>query len=281
MALPKTYEVDGAVRRGVEHRRPRGRDRRDRRRARRRARAADRGGPPAAAGVLGGQGRRAGAPTRSPAPARRSSWPSARSRSTASRSSGATGTGAAFVIECSSGTYVRSLIADLGDAYCERCGARGSGRSTSPTPIPSGSFALDEALELPARGAARGRGRAAGGHGGAVAGDAAGATVRLTDDEGLIALAEPDAGATASSSRSSASAAEVRKGRLGWAGSQSPPSEARPLRNDQHEPTVLHLLHDRRIAGLVRDEPNPPEDRRVGGQALESAEHTRAAGAAD
>jgi tRNA pseudouridine55 synthase len=26
---------------------------------------------------------------------------------------------AAFVIECSSGTYVRSLIADLGDAYCE------------------------------------------------------------------------------------------------------------------------------------------------------------------
>ena len=26
---------------------------------------------------------------------------------------------AAFAIECSSGTYVRSLIADLGDAYCE------------------------------------------------------------------------------------------------------------------------------------------------------------------
>ena len=25
---------------------------------------------------------------------------------------------AAFEIECSSGTYVRSLIADLGDAYC-------------------------------------------------------------------------------------------------------------------------------------------------------------------
>jgi tRNA pseudouridine55 synthase len=26
---------------------------------------------------------------------------------------------AEFEIECSSGTYVRSLIADLGDAYCE------------------------------------------------------------------------------------------------------------------------------------------------------------------
>jgi tRNA pseudouridine55 synthase len=28
------------------------------------------------------------------------------------------GADAAFEIECSSGTYVRSLIADLGDAYC-------------------------------------------------------------------------------------------------------------------------------------------------------------------
>jgi tRNA pseudouridine55 synthase len=26
---------------------------------------------------------------------------------------------AEFEIECSSGTYIRSLIADLGDAYCE------------------------------------------------------------------------------------------------------------------------------------------------------------------
>jgi tRNA pseudouridine55 synthase len=29
------------------------------------------------------------------------------------------GARAEFEIECSSGTYVRSLIADLGDAYCE------------------------------------------------------------------------------------------------------------------------------------------------------------------
>jgi tRNA pseudouridine55 synthase len=27
---------------------------------------------------------------------------------------------AEFEVQCSSGTYVRSLIADLGDAYCER-----------------------------------------------------------------------------------------------------------------------------------------------------------------
>ena len=32
---------------------------------------------------------------------------------------GGTGDRAEFEIECSSGTYVRSLVADLGDAYCE------------------------------------------------------------------------------------------------------------------------------------------------------------------
>jgi tRNA pseudouridine55 synthase len=48
---------------------------------------------------------------------------------------------AEFEIECSSGTYVRSLIADLGDAYCE---------SLRRTAI--GPFAVDEAemlLSLP------------------------------------------------------------------------------------------------------------------------------------
>ena len=41
---------------------------------------------------------------------------------------------AEFEIECSSGTYVRSLIADLGDAYCEEL------RRTA-----IGPFAVDEA----------------------------------------------------------------------------------------------------------------------------------------
>ena len=44
--------------------------------------------------------------------------PSARSRSRASSCCGARATAPAFAIECSSGTYVRALIADLGDAYC-------------------------------------------------------------------------------------------------------------------------------------------------------------------
>ena len=44
---------------------------------------------------------------------------------------------AEFEIECSSGTYVRSLIADLGDAYCE---------SLRRTAI--GPFEVDEAEKL-------------------------------------------------------------------------------------------------------------------------------------
>jgi tRNA pseudouridine55 synthase len=43
---------------------------------------------------------------------------------------------AEFEIECSSGTYVRSLIADLGDAYCEEL------RRTA-----IGPFTVDEADE--------------------------------------------------------------------------------------------------------------------------------------
>ena len=48
---------------------------------------------------------------------------------------------AAFEIECSAGTYVRSLVADLGDAYCEELER-----------VAIGDFRLDDAIEgaLPA-----------------------------------------------------------------------------------------------------------------------------------
>ncbi|MGH2864804.1 MAG: tRNA pseudouridine(55) synthase TruB [Solirubrobacteraceae bacterium] len=52
-------------------------------------------------------------------------------------------TRAAFAIECSSGTYVRSLIADLGDAYCLEL------RRTAVGP-----FDVADAVALPARGRA-------------------------------------------------------------------------------------------------------------------------------
>jgi len=107
-----------------------------------------------------------------------------------------------FLIECSSGTYVRALIADLGDAYCTalRRTAIGPFDVTEATREPSAEdlVGLGTALERflpvivlagePARRAA---------HGLAVEGPGpAGATVLLRDADGPIALAEPRPGGT-------------------------------------------------------------------------------------
>ena len=98
---------------------------------------------------------------------------------------------AAFAIECGSGTYVRSLVADLGDAYCLELRRTGIG----PFDVAdAGSFvgladalAFLPAVELDGDDARRA------GHGVAVAvaGGPAQGTVRLLDGDGLIALAEP------------------------------------------------------------------------------------------
>jgi tRNA pseudouridine55 synthase len=107
----------------------------------------------------------------------------------------------AFVIECSSGTYVRSLIADLGDAYClelrrTRIGGFDVAHADPGRPVPLAG-ALDFLPEVRLEGeAAR---RAA--HGGAVevaAGtvDPRAPAVRLIDETGLIALARLDADGT-------------------------------------------------------------------------------------
>ena len=98
-----------------------------------------------------------------------------------------------FVIECSSGTYVRSLIADLGDAYCEALRRTRIGHFDVAAADPGRVVELNEALaflpavELDAEAAVRV------GHGVAVPGSAEG-VVRLTDADGLIALAEPHEG---------------------------------------------------------------------------------------
>jgi tRNA pseudouridine55 synthase len=97
---------------------------------------------------------------------------------------------AAFAIECSSGTYVRSLIADLGDAYCLELRRTGIGPFDVAAADPERIVPLDDALAfLPAvdlgpEDARRAR------HGVAVSGAAEG-VVRLRDRDGLIALAEP------------------------------------------------------------------------------------------
>jgi tRNA pseudouridine55 synthase len=100
-----------------------------------------------------------------------------------------------FEIECSSGTYVRSLIAALGDAYCEDLRRTAIGPFEVRNADPDRIVGLDEALGfIPAvRLDPTQAHRAA--HGGAVPGQADSAgVVRLTDDDGVIALAEPRPG---------------------------------------------------------------------------------------
>ncbi len=97
-----------------------------------------------------------------------------------------------FVIECSAGTYVRSLIADLGDAYCEELRRTQIGPFAVSDADPERIVALADALQfLPeVRLDAASARRAA--HGAAVTGEAGSVgVVRLTDGDGLIALAEP------------------------------------------------------------------------------------------
>jgi tRNA pseudouridine55 synthase len=104
---------------------------------------------------------------------------------------------ATFEIDCSSGTYVRSLVADLGDAYCIELRRTGIGPFDIADADPERLVALDDALAfLPAieldGEAAR---RAA--HGVAVD-RAADGPVRLRDGDGLIAIAEPMGGSQSS-----------------------------------------------------------------------------------
>ena len=91
---------------------------------------------------------------------------------------------------------MRSLIADLGDAYCEELRrTRDRVVSTSPTPIPSGSSASTRRSGSCPRCVWTPSGPGERGTDASVPGDAGGAqVVRLTDDDGLIALAEPRPG---------------------------------------------------------------------------------------
>jgi tRNA pseudouridine55 synthase len=97
---------------------------------------------------------------------------------------------AAFTIECSAGTYVRTLISDLGDAYCVELRRTRIGAFDVADADPERLVPLDDALAfLPALELAGEPARRAS-HGVAIEGEATG-TVRLRDEHGLIALAEP------------------------------------------------------------------------------------------
>ena len=99
---------------------------------------------------------------------------------------------ASFEIECSAGTYVRTLIADLGDAYCEELERTAIGPFRLADAHPDRLVPLGEALAfLPARALSEDE-AAAVRHGRRIGGEADHATRLMAGDE-LIAIAEPRA----------------------------------------------------------------------------------------
>lgn len=96
----------------------------------------------------------------------------------------------AFVIECSSGTYVRSLIAALGDAYCEDLRRTRIGRFDVADADPERMVPLQTALAFMPEVLLDSEQSRRASNGAAVPGEAHG-VVRLTDADGLVALAEP------------------------------------------------------------------------------------------
>jgi tRNA pseudouridine55 synthase len=99
----------------------------------------------------------------------------------------------AFEIACSSGTYVRSLIADLGDAYCLELRRTAIGAFDVADADPERLIGLDDALSFLPEVTLTGDAARRAGHGVAVEAPAEG-VVRLRDEDGLIALAEPRPG---------------------------------------------------------------------------------------
>jgi tRNA pseudouridine55 synthase len=99
---------------------------------------------------------------------------------------------AAFVIECSAGTYVRSLIVDLGDAYCLELRRTRIGPFAVEGADASRVVELGDALAFMPRVTLEGAAAKAAGHGVAVdALASAQGPVLLVDADGPIAIAEP------------------------------------------------------------------------------------------
>jgi tRNA pseudouridine55 synthase len=98
---------------------------------------------------------------------------------------------ARFVIECSAGTYVRTLIADLGDAYCAELRRTRIGPFAVEDADPTRVLPLEQALaflpriELDTDAAWRA------GHGQSIPGEADAEHVLLADADGPVAIAQP------------------------------------------------------------------------------------------
>ncbi len=100
---------------------------------------------------------------------------------------------AEFEIECSSGTYVRTLISELGDAYCERLERTAIGPFRLEDADPDRVVPLNEALAfLPERRLDEAEADAVA-HGRRISGPVEGPT-RLTHDGELLAMGQPHDG---------------------------------------------------------------------------------------
>jgi tRNA pseudouridine55 synthase len=113
------------------------------------------------------------------------------------RDDGAAPPRAAFAIECSAGTYVRTLVADLGDAYCEQLRRTGIGPFDVADADPGRLVGLEQALSFLPAVRLEGDDARRAGHGVAVAAAApeGAAEVLLVDEDGPIAIAEERDGA--------------------------------------------------------------------------------------
>ncbi len=97
---------------------------------------------------------------------------------------------AGYVIECAAGTYVRTLIAELGDAYCLELRRTAIGPFHVADADPDRPMTLDDALSFLPRCCIDAEHASAAGHGRGVPGRAEG-PVRLVGPDGLVAIAEP------------------------------------------------------------------------------------------
>ena len=97
---------------------------------------------------------------------------------------------AAFEVECSAGTYLRSLVAELGDAYCEELVRTAIGPFRLEEAHPERLVPLREALAFLPERRLDGDEAAAVRHGRRVRGAGAG-PVRLVEGAELLAIAEP------------------------------------------------------------------------------------------
>jgi tRNA pseudouridine55 synthase len=100
---------------------------------------------------------------------------------------------AAFEIECSSGTYVRQLVAALGDAYCDELERTAIGPFRLEDADPERVIEPYEALAFLPERELDAREAAAVADGIRVAGATADPAVRLTHERRVVAIAEPRA----------------------------------------------------------------------------------------